>query len=212
MQTDKIKVTSTGTGAARAIEEASKFAGYVGLDKKAALRLRLLTEETLGMFSAITDDFTAQFWIESTEDGIYKLHLSARTIMDHTKKQELINASTDKKNAAAKGFMGKIRQIIENSLLSIDEVGNLQSEYGGTPLMYGEMGMGSSDVGASLTSATYIWSLEKYKSSIEACSNTNSAAKEAWDELEKSIVANIADDVSVAVKGNVVDFVISKKF
>lgn len=212
MQTDKIKVTSTGTGAAKAMEEASKFAEYVGLDKKAVLRLRLLAEETLGMVSAITEDFTAQFWIESTEDGVCKLHLSARTVMDYSKKKELIDASSDKKNAAAKGFMGKIRQIIENSLFSIDEVGSLQSEYGGMPLMYGEMGMSSADGGTSLGAATYIWSLDKYRRSIESYGDTNSAAKEAWDELEKSIVANIADDVSVAVKGDMVDLVISKKF
>ena len=212
MQTDKIKVTSTGTGASKAMEETSKFAEYVGLDKKAVLRLRLLTEETLGMVSAITDDFTAMFWIESTEDGVCKLHLSARTIMDYSKKKELIDTSTSKKNAAAKGFMGKIRQIIENGLFSIDEVGSLQSEYGGMPLMYGEMGMNGADAGTSLGSATYIWSLDKYRSSVEACSESDTAAKEAWDELEKSIVANIADDVSVAVKGGTVDLVISKKF
>lgn len=212
MQTDKIKVTSTGTGVPKAMEETAKFAEYVGLDKKSVLRLRLLAEETLGMVSAITDDFTAQFWIESAEDGICKLHLSARTIMDYSKKKELIEASTSKKNAAAKGFMGKIRQIIENSLFSIDEVGSLQSESGGMPLMYGEMGMNGADTGTSLSSATYIWSLDKYRSSIEAAGESDIAAREAWDELEKSIVANIADDVSVSVKGDLVDLVISKKF
>ncbi|MCR5767082.1 MAG: hypothetical protein K6G45_01155 [Lachnospiraceae bacterium] len=210
MQTDKIKVTSSGSGSTQAIEEAAKFADYVGLDRKASLRLRLLAEEMLGMVTAITEDFSAQFWIESVEDGNCKLHLTARTIMDYAKKRELIDASSDKKNAAAKGIMGKIRQIIENSLYSIDEAGSLSAEYGGTPLMYGEMGMG--DPGASLEASTYYWSLQKYRSRVAEYGTENDAGKEAWDELEKSIVANIADDVSVAVKGDIVELVITKKF
>ncbi len=212
MQTDKIKVTSRGSGVSQALEEAGKFAAYVGLDSKAVLRLRLLAEETLGMVEAITDDFTAEFWIESTQDKLCRIHLTARTIMDYNKKQELINASSDKKNAAARGFMGKIRQIIENSLYSIDEVGSLQSEYGGTSLMFGEMGMCETDPATFMNSATYLWSLEKYRNTVSSCSTNNAAAKEAWDELEKSIVANIADNVSVAVKGDVVDLIIEKKF
>lgn len=212
MQTDKIRVTSRGSGAQQALEEATKFADYVGLDSKASLRLRLIAEETLGMVAAITDDFNAEFWIESTPDKTCRIHLTARTIMDYSKKQELIKASSSKKNAAAKGFMGKIRQIIENSLYNLDEVGSLQSEYGGVPLMFGEMGMCETDPTTSISSATYMWSLEKYKNSVSSCSDTNASAKEAWDELEKSIVANIADDVSVAVKGDIVDLIIEKKF
>jgi hypothetical protein len=38
------------------------------------------------------------------------------------------------------------------------------------------------------------------------------AAKEAWDELEKSIVASIADDVSVYIKDSHVKIEITKKF
>ena len=212
MQTDKIRVTGNGGGAKQALDEASKFAAYVGLDNKSALRLRLLAEETLGMIAAITDEFTAEFWIESTKDKICKIHLTARTVMDYVKKQELIKASSDQKNAAAKGFMGKIRQIIENSLYSIDEVGSLQSEYGGAPLMFGEMGMCEPDSAGMMSSATYLWSLEKYKNSVSSRSGSDKAAKEAWDELEKSIVANIADNVSVAVKGDVVELIFEKKF
>ena len=33
-----------------------------------------------------------------------------------------------------------------------------------------------------------------------------------WDELEKSIIANLADDVIVSVKGNRVEIEIKKNF
>ena len=39
--------------------------------------------------------------------------------------------------------------------------------------------------------------------------NPNSAE---WDELEKSIVANIADDIKIAIAGNKVEMTAYKKF
>ena len=209
MQTDKIVVAAGGNGRESAFREAQKFADYIGLDNKAAQRLRLLTEETLGMMEAITGNFSAKYWIESAEDGKYKMHLTAATIMDFDKKQQLIDVSSDKKNAAAKGIMGKIGQIIENSLYSIDKAGSLSAEYGGTPLMYGEMGM--CDM-SGMESSTYFWSLQKYRDNISKYEQDDEAYKEAWDELEKSIVANIADDISVAVKGDTVDMIITKTY
>jgi hypothetical protein len=35
---------------------------------------------------------------------------------------------------------------------------------------------------------------------------------EAWDELEKSVISSVADDVIVGVKGNRADIVIVKNF
>ena len=63
MQTDKINVESNGNGMERALEEAMKFASYIGLDEKSSLTLRLLAEETLNMVSAITGDYVAHFYI-----------------------------------------------------------------------------------------------------------------------------------------------------
>ena len=211
MQTDKIPVSGNGTGWAEALEEAGKFATYIGLDKKASLRVRLLTEEALGMIDTITGDFSAEFSIESDKDCAVRLQLVAQTEMDYAKKKELIEASSDKKNSASKGFMGKIRQIIENCMYSIDEVGALSSDYSGTSLMFGSMGMYATDPGAVIHSADYLWSLQNYRDSVYKASDIDSAAKEAWDELEKSIVASIADDVKVGVKGNKVELVIEKK-
>ncbi len=36
-------------------------------------------------------------------------------------------------------------------------------------------------------------------------------AREAWDELEKSVVAKVADDVKVSILGRVVEMIILKK-
>ena len=208
MQTNKIMVSANGTGWNEALEEAGKFASYIGLDKKGTLRIRLLTEEALGMIEAIAGDFSAEYFIESDKNCQVRLILKAKTNMDYAKKRELIDASSDKKNKASKGFMGKIRQIVENALYSVDEVGALSAEYGGSSLMYGSMGICDTDPAAPVN---YSWSMVNYKTSIESASDSDEVAKEAWDELEKSIVGSIADDVKVGVTGNNVELIIEKK-
>ena len=52
----------------------------------------------------------------------------------------------------------------------------------------------------------YTWTLENYKNQAKK------AKEEAWDELEKSVIASIADDVIVGVKGKRADIIVIKKF
>lgn len=61
----------------------------------------------------------------------------------------------------------------------------------------------------SLTQGTIHWSLSDYKGDIEKQKDSGKAEK--LDELEKSIVANIANDISVGVKGETVNLVITKE-
>ena len=49
------------------------------------------------------------------------------------------------------------------------------------------------------------WSLNSYKEQA-------SGQSEEWDELEKSIIANLADDVIVGVTGKKVEIVVVKNF
>ena len=204
MQTNKIIVTSMGIGYDEALDETEKFSRYVGLDKKQALRIRLLAEELLGMVQTITGEFGADFWIENTEDCLCRMHLKATTMMDPAKKKELIDASTNKKNAAYKGFMGKIRELIEKGCDSIDEYGVYQSMYG-TTFMFENMG-----VIETAGTVPRVWSLSSYKTGIET-GQIKDNADDAWDELEKSIVASIADDVKVAIEGDKVEVILEKR-
>ena len=214
MQTDRIRVASDGSGREQALREAEKFAQYVGLGPREGLRLRLLTEETLGMVTAITQQFDADFWIESTAGRLCRLHLKAKTDMNYTKKKELMAVSSSGRNEAAKGFMGKIRELIENAVYSSDEeFEQLAADPKMGPMLYASMGMGDSDLMAG-ESMLYLWSLERYRAAIEAeqeKTEETPAAEAAWDELEKSIVASIADDVRVSVSGKSVELIIEKQ-
>lgn len=205
METDRIKISSDGTGREAALNEVEKYANYIGLDEKQALKVRLLSEETVGMVDAITGEFNADFWIEG-DNGVTFIHLLANTKMNLEKKEQLVSVSTSGKNEAAKGFMGKIKEFFENGLYNVEEVDQLSTEYGGDPIMYASMGMYSPD-GANFSSLVYKWSLNRYREKLED-EEERPAKKEAWDELEKSIVANLADDVKVSVSGDSVELVI----
>ena len=54
---------------------------------------------------------------------------------------------------------------------------------------------------------TYLWRLTEYRSNVK-----KEEQEDAWDELEKSVIASVADDVIVGVKGKKADITIVKKF
>ena len=219
MQTEKIRIQNSGEGMDEALDAAERFAASLrdrdagqgggpeeGCPKRDPLRLRLLTEETLGMVRSIVGRFSAAFWLEA-EGGECRLHLEATADMDLRKRRELISASSEGRNMAAKGIMGKIRELIEAGLYSMDESLRLQEEYGVGILNYGTLGMMEED----MSQAMYSWSMQKYRDSVAAARGDSAAANEAWDELEKSIVANVADEVRVGIREDAVELVIIKK-
>lgn len=209
METKKIKVTGNGDGMEQALNATEKLADQIGLDKKNTLRLRLLAEETLCMVRAIVAGFEAEFRAEGTQKDGVRIHLTASADMNYAKKKELIAVSTDKKNAASVGIMGKIRELVENGLYHLEEVENLRTEYGGAPVMYGAMGMLGG--GTAMQTESCLWSLKEYRKHIDETKDSDQSAAEAWDELEKSIVAKIADDVRVAISGRKVEMIIEKR-
>ena len=64
------------------------------------------------------------------------------------------------------------------------------------------------DTGETLAS----WSLQEYKNALENSKGKSKEAATAWDELERSIVSSIADDVSVRITRSNVDMIIKKTF
>ena len=54
--------------------------------------------------------------------------------------------------------------------------------------------------------------MRKYKSGIERNRDNSLEADEAWDQLEKSIIANIADEVRISMDGPSVEIIVFKKF
>ena len=53
----------------------------------------------------------------------------------------------------------------------------------------------------------YLWSLQQYRNQID-----KDTQEESWDELEKSVIASVSDDVIVGVKGTQVNIILVKHF
>ena len=180
------------------LKESEKVAEYNELTHKQGLQLRLLCEEIDGMLPYMIGDFEGDLWMEFV-DGVCKIFVSIETPeLDASKRDVLINVAKNKKNAAAVGIVGKIRDAIEGffldeeTLLALDA--SSESFYVSTG--YYE-GVDYSDLG----------SLQQYRNNLK-----KKAGDEGWDELEKSVIASVADDVIVGVKGKRADIVVVKKF
>lgn len=180
------------------LKESERVAEYNGLSHKQALQLRLLCEEIDGMLPNIVDDFEGELWIDF-EDGVCKVNVSVQfPEVNADKKAELISIAKDQKNAAAVGIVGKIRNAIENFFLDED----MMTAVTISTRPY-SLATGYSDG----VDYDYLWRLEEYRKSVK-----KEEQIEAWDELEKSVIASVADDVIVGVRGKRAEIVIMKKF
>ena len=207
--TEHVKISSSGEGMNETLVLVDRLASSQGLAKKQAFHLRLLTEEMFSMVRAIAGELDAYFWIEENNRS-FKIHLKSNKIeLNYEKRREFLSVSTKGENIAKRGVMEKIREIVEAGLYSVEESFNLQAEYGtGMFTSYGMM----TQLDSGVSDAIYSWSMQKYRDEIETEREKNSDADEAWDELEKSIIANIADDVCVGVRKGGFEIIIEKKF
>ena len=199
MKTDVITVSSKGARMESALAQVDKMAAYKGLTGKNALHLRLLAEEMMGMMRSITGETEGKFWIEDEED-VYQLHLQVVTRMDSEKRDQLLSASTTGKNESARGLMGRLRDFFDRG--ADEDVACFSS-----PIMLPE----ALETSSSPT-LDWEWSMVRYEDELAArVREDDGEARKAWDELEKSVVARVADDVKVSIRGRVVEMTLMKK-
>lgn len=202
MKTRKITITNQEIGFKEALDMTEELGGNQGLNKKENLRLRLLTEELIGMVRGVTEEASADYWVEQN-DHHYVLHLEADVKLNRKMREQILTMSSSGENVAAKGFMGKLKEMVA--------VAFLPDEYGNTLLSDFSLGLMSmaSNTGPQAQQASakaFNWSLQRYKAAVEEGISDNKF------ELEHSIVASLADDVVVSVTGSHVEVMIDKTF
>lgn len=198
MKSNVCVIKKGGIGLEKILIEVEKVASYNDLPRKETLRLCLLAEELTGMLPELVKNFEGNFWVQN-EKNKYELHTEILVgTLSKEKKQALIAVSASNKNAAAVGFMGKIRDIAQNMLLYSEEPGsnNLFGDY-------------SNNGNEADFNYTHAWTLEYY---LAQQKENPACTAEEWDQLEKSIVAKLADDVIVGVRGQKVEIIIKKEF
>lgn len=192
MKTEKIVVSSKGRGMDAALAQADQTASHMGLSPREALHMRLLVEEMMNMVRSIIGDLEGKFWIE-TEDSAYRLYLQMASVLGTEQRKQLISASTSGKNEAHRGIMGKIRAFFEP--MPIED----------TPAyLAGTIVRGDENDDLN-------WSMEAYRERLLNRKDASDEAQEEWDELEKSVVSHIADNVTVSIRNYNVELTIYKK-
>ena len=199
MITDVIVLSSKGIKTEAALDQAEKVAVYKELPPRDALHLRLLTEEMMGMMRSLTGETEGEFWIED-ENKEYRLHLRVQTLMDSGKRKQLLSAASSGKNESAQGLMGRLRDFFDRG--ADEDITTFISPL----LLPGTFEESSTPI------LDWEWSMARYEDELTArIRQDDSRAKEAWDELEKSVVAHVADDVKVSIRGRQVEMTIFKK-
>ena len=199
MKSESIVISTNESNIDRVLEVVESFSK--DLDHKDALRIRLLSEETMNLIRSITGEMDAEFFLEKEGDQVI-LHLNTNTIMFADKRKELMEISTSKENAAAKGFIGKIREVFELAMLPKDERSARESRIGM---------MGLVDPTALSATSAETWKMSNYKSSVEEMDQDTEFAQEAKNELERSILGNLAQEVEISIIGDDVKMTIFYK-
>lgn len=195
MKSDVCKLLTKATDLKSVLKETVKSAAYRDLDSRETSRLRLLAEELVEMLPELLQFSEGEFWVES-EGKNFELHVTLHPNQTLTAehREKLLDVSTSKQNAAAVGIMAKIRLAAEFMLVDYERSASMSETFyiPGTPSV--------------VSLADPLWTLNAYREGAKK------AKGETWDELEKSIVANLADDVVVALQGKQVDIVVKKAF
>jgi len=180
------------------ISEINKVAEYEDLDPKSTLRLTLMAEELIGMLPNLSEGFDGSFYVES-KGSAYELHADFTMDDRSLASDEVIMAlSNSGKNAATKGVIGKIRGFIDK--VTLPEGGAFFRDYA----IFS--GMVEYESGYA-----HCWSLNQYAMNVKAA-EASSEKDDAWDELEKSVIKKLADDVVVGIRGNRVEITVKKSF
>ena len=188
------------TGRDKVLREAEKTAQYCELDQTHSLQLRLLAEELLGMVESLTGSYKGLFWFEAEDDVNFQLHLQIKK-PENSKAGKRIS-DTAAKNAT--GLMSRLKNVFENCLERYDDLDEYDLEEGL------EGGLISTDLehlmaGVTAQKDSVAWSLRAFEAAMPK-------ASPEWDELEKSIILSLADDIIVNIKKGRADMVIYKNF
>lgn len=197
MKSNVCKIENGSLDLSAILRESEKVAVYNELNHNQTLKLRLICEELDAMLPSLVGEFDGDFWIDF-EKGVCKINVLI-TFEEFTakKKKALLAITKDQKNAAATGFFGKIRSVIEDCFLDKEKA-----------KFYDMAGLFNfANAYSTQTDYSCMCSLQQYKHVIQ-----QEDKKQEWDELEKSIITSCADDVIVGVKGKQANIVIIKKF
>lgn len=181
----------------RILNETENFADYIKLGSKDRIHMLLLTEELLGMQETLVGANQGSFWLEASGNS-YEIHLNAKAAISERSGAMLVETSSDKKNAAYKGMSGKLRQVF-------DVMTNPKALSGGS----GAYALGTEiemTAGFAFGAEQCEWSYKEFQSELE-----REKIIDSWDGLEYSVLAKLAEDITVSVRNDQAEIIVKAK-
>ena len=184
----------------RVLNAIEEFGSVIALDKKETNIIRLISEELLGIASAIFEVTEGRFWAEVNE-GTVEVHIKTATSMSDGTKEE-INKLSANGNVAYKGMAGLLRRVVDIMKESMS-VAN--------PVLLSE-----GTVAAEMTSG-YIYTSPTMENALEwnlqKCEELMRLDEKAenWDELELSVLKKLSDNIIVGYRAEGVDITVISK-
>jgi len=197
MKAVKLWISSTVRRNDDAGEILREFAESNGITGSDYIHLCLLTEETLGMASQMLQVYDGELRLEKTAAG-YEIVLEAK-----------VHGNDGRNTAPAvspQGFMAKIAEMMNCSFM-FENIMEMPEELAGMLPDYMSYGMREEKTMCAWAGR---WSLSSYRHNLRRQQEENQGADLALDELEKSIVAHLADEVTIGIHGHRIRLVISK--
>ena len=175
------------------------FAAETGMTKRDALRVSLLVEETAGMVRGMMQDYESEMWLEGDRNSC-TLYLDVVSRSSEEEKQD--------QQTAPAGFMGKICELLQCAY-RFDSDADVPDAWLDAVPGYMSFGAAKKEEKPVMMGQ---WSLGNYRHALKEKVREDATAETSLDELEKSIVANLADEVIIGIKDSRVKLVISKQF
>ena len=198
MTTPKLWISDAVRRSGDANEIMKEFAEKNGITGKDRYHLGLLTEEALGMADQILHVYDGELWVESTVTG-YEIILEAAI---HEK-----DGGETVPTASPEGFMAKIAEMMNCSYM-FENIVEMPDDLAGMLPDYMSYGIREAEEAQAWAGR---WSLSAYRDHLRNRQGENPKAEPALDELEKSIVAHLADEVTIGIHGHRIRLVISKE-
>lgn len=197
MRTEKLWISSVVRRNNEADEILREFAEKNGITGNDFHHLRLLTEETLGMAGQLLKNFDGEIWLEGTVSG-YEIILEA-DVRDNESGKQVPAVSPE-------GFMAKIAEMMNCSYM-FENVTEMPEDLAGMLPDYMSYGMRKSQETPVWAGR---WSLTAYRYNLQERRKNHPGKDPVLEELEKSIVAQLAEEVTIGIHGHRIRLVISR--
>ncbi len=198
MKTDIIHISENGEGVSEALHALEETGLMQGFDTREARRLRLLTEETLELVAGITGHMDAEFCADIRDDE-WEIRLTAKPTPTSIKKAGLLSlyyAPYGLANKIAVLFETPFENLVKNEE-AIREIGIRRVD----EALVREMGRSGDG---------FVWTLDSYELSV--FDSRSEKKDENWDEINRSIIASLSDEVRIFVFPENAELVILKHF